>query len=199
MARFFLPCARALAVRCLGQHGGWWRTSKHEHAEPRRSVGWAHDMELFAAMVRPIETATAILIAALKKDCGARGCARRTSKTCFSRARRRARPFFCPFGQYFDGVSTKPRCARLRKPKFRTGQRVRSLALDVNVRQNTQHRLSTLDSSCSARRGEQVIALDVNIARERGLLGSSTRQIARTPVTNDQNTRYFVDRSLAPK
>ena len=47
MARFFLPCTRALAVRCLGQHGGWWRTSKHEHAEPRRSVGWAHDMELF--------------------------------------------------------------------------------------------------------------------------------------------------------
>ena len=47
MARFFLPCTRALAVRCLGQHGGWWRTPKHEHAEPRRSVGWAHDMELF--------------------------------------------------------------------------------------------------------------------------------------------------------
>ena len=47
MARFFLPCARALAVRCLGQHGGWWRTPKHEHAEPRRSVGWAHDMENF--------------------------------------------------------------------------------------------------------------------------------------------------------
>ena len=47
LARFFLPCTRALAVRCLGQHGGWWRTPKHEHAEPRRSVGWAHDMELF--------------------------------------------------------------------------------------------------------------------------------------------------------
>ena len=47
LARFFLPCARALAVRCLGQHGGWWRTPKHEHAEPRRSVGWAHDMENF--------------------------------------------------------------------------------------------------------------------------------------------------------
>ena len=47
MARFFLPCTRTLAVRCLGQHGGWWRTPKHEHAEPRRSVGWAHDMENF--------------------------------------------------------------------------------------------------------------------------------------------------------
>ena len=51
----------------------------------------------FAAMVRPIEAATAIMIAALKKDCGARGCARRTSKISLPRARRRARPLFCPF------------------------------------------------------------------------------------------------------
>ena len=51
-----------------------------------------------------------------------------------------------------------------------------------------------VESSSSARRGGQVIALDVNIARERGLLGSSTRIQTRTPVAKDQAKRYFVDR-----
>ena len=48
-----------------------------------------------------------------------------------------------------------------------------------------------VESSSSARRGGQVIALDVNIARERGLLGSSSRVQTRTPVANDQTKRYL--------
>ena len=43
----------------------------------------------------------------------------------------------------------------------------------------------------------EVIALGVNIARERGLLGSSSRVQTRTPVANDQDTRYFADRYLS--
>ena len=50
------------------------------------------------------------------------------------------------------------------------------------------------ESSCSARRGGQVIALDVNKSVTRGLLGSSTRIQTRTPVAKDQAKRYFVDR-----
>ena len=133
-AWFFLLVDVRVRSRNLGRHGGRWHSLNKRHAEPRLSLDWAHQMELFAAMVRLIEATSAVLTAALKQYCGARGRADQSQKFCFSRARRRAGPFFCPFGQYFDGVSTKPRCARLREPKFRTGQRVRSIALDVNVR-----------------------------------------------------------------
>ena len=51
-----------------------------------------------------------------------------------------------------------------------------------------------VESSSSARRGGQVMALDVNKSVTRGLLGSSTRIQTRTPVAKDQATRYFVDR-----
>ena len=51
-----------------------------------------------------------------------------------------------------------------------------------------------VESSSSARRGGQVIALDINIARERGLLGSSTRIQTRTPVAKERIACYFVDR-----
>ena len=54
---------------------------------------------------------------------------------------------------------------------------------------------STPESSCSARRGAIVIALDVNIARERGLLGSSTRIQTRTPVAKDQKSVFVGDRN----
>ena len=51
-----------------------------------------------------------------------------------------------------------------------------------------------VESSSSARRGGQVMALDVNKSVTRGLLGSSTRIQTRTPVAKDQAKRYFVDR-----
>ena len=53
-----------------------------------------------------------------------------------------------------------------------------------------------VESSSSARRGGQVMALDVNKSVTRGLLGSSTRIQTRTPVAKDQAKRYFVDRNL---
>ena len=46
----------------------------------------------------------------------------------------------------------------------------------------------------AARLTGQVIAPDVNLARERGLLGSSTGVQTRKPVAKDQAKRYFVDR-----
>ena len=48
-----------------------------------------------------------------------------------------------------------------------------------------------VESSSSARRGGQVMALDVNKSVTRGLLGSSTRIQTRTPVAKDQAKRYF--------
>ena len=46
----------------------------------------------------------------------------------------------------------------------------------------------------AARLTGQVIAPDVNLARERGLSGSSTGVQTRKPVAKDQAKRYFVDR-----
>ena len=53
-----------------------------------------------------------------------------------------------------------------------------------------------VESSSSARRGGQVMALDVNKSVTRGLLGSSTRIQTRTPVAKERIACDFVDRNL---
>ena len=53
-----------------------------------------------------------------------------------------------------------------------------------------------VESSSSARRGGQVMALDVNKSVTRGLLGSSTHIQTRTPVAKERIACDFVDRNL---
>ena len=162
MARFFLPCARALAVRCLGQHGGWWRTPKHEHAELAGLSAGLMIWKTFAAMVRPIEAATAVLTSALTKDCGARGRAHRISKTCRPRTRSRA----WPSPTQFVGM----RRPKVDQPARRAAQSLQdqcfggspSTHASLRVVQVGMDDANEAEPSCSARRGGLVIAPDVN-------------------------------------
>ena len=145
----------------------------------------------FAAMVRPIEAATAVLTSALTKDCGARGCTHRISKTCRPRTRSRA----WPSPTQFVGM----RRPKVDQPARRAAQSLQdqcfgrspSTHASLRVVQVGMDDADEAEPSCSARRGGQEIALDVNMARERGLLGSSTRIQTRTPVAKDQTKRYF--------
>ena len=80
------------------------------------------------------------------------------------------------------------------RPTFESHRATRISNAPSRVVQVGVNDAGEVESSSSARRGGQVMALDVNKSVTRGLLGSSTRIQTRTPVAKDQAKRYFGDR-----